>query len=385
MRILLMPSSYAPIIGGVQTVAANLAIELKKMGHEVLVVTQKYPRDLKSREVLEGVEVQRLLLLKPSFDYLKRGRLDLLAASFYFYPAAMRELERIADDFKPDVINVHFAGAQVPFVLSLRKRFEFKLAVSLHGDDVERFYEPGNPRGDRRFFAVILKEADGITACSYFLLQRALALEPSAAKKSRVIYNGIDVEKFRTKDSFVYLRPYVLAYGRLISQKGFDLLLEAFAKIAPHYPEIDLILAGEGPEGRKLKALAAAKGIEKRIIFYGKAAAPEEISKLIHGSCLVAVPSRQESFGLAALEALAAGKPVLATKIGGMPEFLPADWLVEPDADSLRRGLEVFLGGEMQPHPGTISGQFNLETMGKSYERFYEKILGKEAGSDDCN
>src|SRR5258708_34290912 len=83
-RILLVSCSYAPVVGGVQTVAHNLAKQLIDCGHEVRVVTHRYPVALPAKETIDGVRVDRLLFLSPDFDYLRRPRPDLFRAPFFY-------------------------------------------------------------------------------------------------------------------------------------------------------------------------------------------------------------------------------------------------------------------------------------------------------------
>src|SRR5207249_704317 len=112
-------------------------------------------------------------------------------------------------------------------------------------------------------------------------------------------------------------------------QKGFDMLLEAFAGLADRY-EVDLVLAGEGEDREVLSALIEKFQLKERVVLYGRASS-EEVVALLNGCEFCAVPSRFEPFGITALEAIAAGKPVLAMRVGGIPEFLkgPGHLLVE--------------------------------------------------------
>src|ERR1043166_1440689 len=86
MRVLLISNTYAPVLGGVQTVTHHLAQHLLKRGHQVQVVTNRYPRSLSDEQTLDGVSIHRLLLLSPNIDSLQRKRPDLFVASCYFYP-----------------------------------------------------------------------------------------------------------------------------------------------------------------------------------------------------------------------------------------------------------------------------------------------------------
>ncbi len=192
LKILLFPSSYAPVLGGLQTVAQALARNLSARGHSVRVVTKRYPRQLPEREMVEGVSVERWPLLRPSWRQLRQARPDLFLASLYYAPSVRNRMERLLRSFQPDVVNVHFPDAQIPFVLDLRRRFDFRLVVSLHGHDVQRFAEDEEQAPTTRALRSLLREADAVTACSRHLLDRACRLEPKVQAKGTVIYNGID-------------------------------------------------------------------------------------------------------------------------------------------------------------------------------------------------
>lgn len=370
MRILLMPSSYVPVTGGVQTVTHALAQQLKSSGHEVLVVTQRYPRTLRDHEVIDGVEVRRLLFLRPGLAFLKAGRLDLLAASLFYGPMTSRALEKIFENFSPDIVNVHFAASQTLFALEIKRKSGCRLVASLHGDDVEKFRKSGHTEGLKAFRA-LLREADAVTACSKYLLEEALSLEPSAREKAQCVHNGIDIGEFQGGQAFRHGRPYFFAYGRMVPAKGFDLLLNAFAQIARDFPNVDLILAGDGREEASLKRKAAERGLGNRVIFFGRAGR-HEVAALLKGCMFVAVPSREESFGMTALEATVAGKPVVASQVGGLAEILPPQQLFPPTLEGLVQGLRVAMEGKIpQVSPQTVS-KFSVEAMAAGYLRAYE-------------
>jgi glycosyltransferase involved in cell wall biosynthesis len=391
MRILLWPASYAPVLGGLQTVAAALARQLMARGHDVRVLSNRYPRALPAAEVLDGVPVERHLFLRPGWGQLRGGRPDLFLASLYHYPGVRARLTRLMRSFRPDVVNVHFPDSQIPFVLALRHRFGFRLVVSVHGDDVERFAGDGPPsrRPDPRRLALLLRAADAVTACSGQLLERASRLEPAVAARGTVIYNGIDPARFADRTPYRHGRPYVLAYGRLTRKKGFDLLLEAFARLVRDRPELGLILAGEGEEREVLEALARQLGVADSVRFHGRAS-PEAVVRLLNGCLVLVVPSRVEPFGIVTLEGLAAGRPILATRVGGMGEFLtpfaragvdqgrpttrPPVTLVSPTAQDLFEGLRLQLAGD-GAGDAARADVLREYSWSKVAER-YERVLG---------
>ena len=347
MRVLILSSTYAPRIGGLENVTHNLAKQLIEEGHDVRVITNRYPRSLSEEEVIENVPVKRLLFLSPQFAFLQRGRFDLLGASLYFYPRTLFYLKKFIKKFMPEVINLHFPDSQIPFVLKLRRQFKFRLVVSLHGDEVERFFDPNRKRDKHGLnnLCEILSQADVVTTCSNYLLSRAIALESSIKQKGRVIYNGINLERFKDNGSYGHPKPYLLAYGRFVYKKGFDILIDAFSKIEKEHSGVDLILAGDGEERENFKNQVHELGLNNRIRFYGSAT-QKEIVALSNGCEFVVIPSRQEPFGIVALEAMAAGKAVLTTRVGGLPEFIEPsiNRLVEPTVEDLAKGLDEWLG-----------------------------------------
>ena len=385
-RILIVSNSYAPVVGGLQTVAHNLAKRLVEHGHEVRVITNRYPAAVSAKEVIDGVRVDRLLFLWPDVDQLRRLRPDLFGVSFFYGPKSQAKLRKVMRDFRPDVVNVHFPDHQIPFILKLRRQFAFRLVVSLHGHDVERLdtepavpdREERKPNSARAQLRSILSTADAITACSRHILDKAIQLESSVSGKGHVIYNGVDLARFSNKACYFRPRPYVLAFGRLTHQKGFDLLLQAFAKAGSANSSVDLVIAGEGEDRDQLKALADQLGFNQRIHFFGQAS-PEEIVQLLNGSLFVVVPSRHEAFGIVALEVLAAGKTLLATRTGGLAEFLSQVGdsrvtLVEPTADGLTDGLRRLLipmgnGSSVQARSTRVPEQFSWTNVAKLYEQ----------------
>jgi len=355
----------------------RLAQELQARGHIVWVLTNRYPRHLPRREILDGITVERMLFLYPRLAQLSKHCFDLFLGSwFYFLWALGRLLWRIAR-FQPDVVNLHFVGAPTLFALIAAQFFRFRLVVSLHGDDVE-----GLERGtswDQWLFQMALRRADAVTACSRYLLEKAACWEAGVLTKGMVIHNAVDLNNFVAQESDQPLAaPYLLAVGRLIPARGFDVLLRAFANISAEFPKIRLVLLGDGPEKQHLLQKVQELMLDGRVVFLGRVA-HHEVGRWMAYSQVVVVPSLREAFGLAALEGMAAGKPVVATTAGGLPEILAGaeGWLVPGDeaalATAMREALQTVAANPTYGQRNReLAAQFGWEQLIEAYMRVYQ-------------
>ncbi|HUS14630.1 MAG TPA: glycosyltransferase family 4 protein [Chloroflexia bacterium] len=315
-RVLLVPAAYLPTVGGVQTVVAQVAAELRAVGHHVELLTQRHPRTLPASEVVAGVPVHRFLFLLPLLKYLRQRRPDLFAGSLFYLPYSWLACRQLLRRFRPDVVHIHYVGAPAAFVLRPREHRSFRLVVTVHGYDVTGWAQ--QTRVERRLFQATLHGADVVTAPVQPLLDQALAIVPAAAARARVIPNGVDIARFAAATPFTWSRPYILGLGRLTWAKGFDTLLDAYVRLAQGY---DLLVGGDGEDEPRLRQQIYRLGIGDRVTLLGKVA-PSAVPGLMAGARLLVMPSRREPFGLVALEGLAAGVPVVATHVGGLPDVL---------------------------------------------------------------
>lgn len=368
MKILLVASSYLPNIGGLELVTASLAEGLKQRGNSIAVITQRYPRTLLGVEEINGVPVQRWHFIFPRFEQLRHGRVDLFIAGLFYFPVTLVHLIAWIRGSKTDVVNLHFVGAPSLFLLIARRLINFRLIVSLHGDDVEGL--PQRSRFDRWLFRAVLHRANAVTACSRYLLDRTMEVGQSITPQARVIYNGLEIQRIAAANP----SNGVLVVGRMVRKKGFDLLLRALVELK----DVRARLIGDGPERRALESLALELGLQDRIEFHG-AQSHDEVMRAIAASKVVVIPSRQEPFGLVALEAMAAGKPIVAARVGGLPEILDgADaCLFETEntaslAEMLRSALNTL---ECNPEFGECNCErvqrFSMERMIADYETVY--------------
>ncbi|MGD0250316.1 MAG: glycosyltransferase family 4 protein, partial [Thermoplasmata archaeon] len=162
------------------------------------------------------------------------------------------------------------------------------------------------------------------------------------ARKVRVIYNAV-----RPSERLEHIDPtarVVLYVGRLAAMKGVDTFLKAAARVVSVVPDVLFVVAGEGPEYPRLVALAARLGIGERVMFLGKVS-EEEREILLAGASIFVLPSVVEPFGIAALEAMAAGVPTIISRTSGVAEISSSTfrvdfWDVEEFASRIAELLE---------------------------------------------
>lgn len=345
--MLIVTASYPPVLGGLQTVTSRLAVYERCLGMDVKVLTNRYPRSLPPNEPIDDIPVCRLQFMVPKFQNIRRGRFDLFLAALYFKPAVERQLERLFHQWRPEVVNYHFPLSHItPFVLKLREKVRFRLVVSLHGHDVLSYADLTSV--ERRLFICLLRTADKITVCSDYLKKRLLEIDPTVSSRVTVIHNGVDLSRFAIRSAFQHHRPYLFSFARLVRAKGTDLLVEAFTQCAQEFPDVDLIVAGDGEEKEQLEHMVRENAMTERIQFVGRAT-PDEIVQYLNGSLFTVFARRDEPFGIAVLEAMAAGKPVIATRVGGLPEILdaPPNQLVQPTVSDISHAMRVWLSGDV--------------------------------------
>lgn len=178
----------------------------------------------------------------------------------------------------------------------------------------------------------IIKKADQITVISNYLKDYAKKFNKNV--KITIIPNGVDLDNFSKEYSYGELseladylgvkpgEKVIVSVSRLVPKNGVDVLIGAFAEICkPKIINCKLLLVGDGPEGESLKFKAKSLKLGDRVIFAGSVS-HDELPKYLKISDVFVRPSRSEGLGSAFLEAMAAGTPVIGTKIGGIPDFL---------------------------------------------------------------
>ena len=319
MRIVLMPSAYLPSLGGVEELTRHLALELQATGDQVEIWAPGPGVDPgATMEVLDGVTVRRFDMPLPRTDPLAVVRFGAgLSRTLWGMHAALRK-------FRPDILHVQCFGPNGAYATALSRLTATPLVVSLQGetmmDDADIYDHSSTLRAALR---AGLRRAAEVTACSAFTLgdaEKRFGLPPG---RGQVVFNGVDtdVEAPALPAAWSSRGPFVFAVGRLVDKKGFDLLIKAFAAVRDRHPDVGLVLAGAGRSETSLAHLIADLGLDERVTLVGRLSR-EEVAAAMTAATAFVMPSRLEPFGIVILEAWRAGTPVIASSVGGAPEFV---------------------------------------------------------------
>ncbi len=325
-------------IGGLESVAAHLVSVFETHGHRVTVIARG-PNG--GATVAVAAHVRRLEIHMPQFPRRSRHLARLMRFGRAL-GAGLFQLRRGLRTGEPPAVVLSLAPPNyAPYPLALARLLHRPLVVGLHTDPAHLARHANGT-----VYRALLRRADALVACSQRVADAAVAEVPTCRPRLTVIPNGYDPAEFAAPVAPPGERPFVLAVGRLVPEKNFGLLVEAFAAVAGEFATLDLVIAGDGPERERLSALAAACGVSERVRFPGFTDRSTTVG-LLRGCELVCCPSRWESFSLVALEAAAAGKAVVAADAGALPELVhdgetgllvsghePARW-----ADALRELL----------------------------------------------
>lgn len=364
----------SPTLGGSGAVATELATHLARRGHVVHLVSSRMPvgfGDFQENLAFHAAEAS-------SYGLFEHPPRELALAA---------KLAEVARDEELDLLHVHYA---IPYAVAAELARQLvgasapRLVTTLHGTDVTLVAQDPSFAGLTRF---ALERSDGVTAVSEFLKRTTLEdLEVDCPIE--VIPNFVDVADYCPTRAYKDVSAFAAPDERILlhasnfrpSRRTLDVVrvLERVAREAP----VRLLMLGDGPERAAAQALARRLGVAERVSFLGQHQGGEEILAMAD---VFLLPSELESFGLAALQAMASGVPVIGTDAGGLPEVVrhteTGFLLPVGDVDGMAgRTLEILKDDERRVEMGQAGRRraaalFDADRVVSQYERFYERVL----------
>lgn len=367
-----------PTFGGSGVVATELGKALAKEGHEVHFITYSQP--------------SRLDFLNENLFY---HEVDFRTYPLFEYPpyetALASKMVSVVKNEKLDLLHVHYAiphasAAYLAKEILKQQNIVIPVVTTLHGTDItlvgkDPSYEP--------VVAFSINQSDGVTAVSEDL-KRETIQHFKITREIEVIPNFIDLEKFRKmkKDHF---RKAICPHGESLivhtsnfrKVKRIGDVITIFSNIRKMLPA-KLLMIGDGPERVGAETASRALGISDDVRFLGKLEAVEEVLSLAD---LFIMPSEKESFGLAALEAMACQVPVISSNAGGLPELniqgVTGFMSDVGDTEDMTRNALFILDKNNLPgfkeNALARAQEFDISRILPAYEAHYTKIIEKNA------
>jgi len=367
-----------PTYGGSGVVATELGQELAARGHDIHFITYAPPIRIKLGDPHIHFH-EAAVISYPLFDQ-----------SPYTLSLATKMLE-VFERESLDLLHVHYAiphsvSALLARSMAAPRRLPF--ITTLHGTDITLV---GNNHNFLPITRYSIEQSDGVTSISRYLLERTLK-EFDIRRPIEVIPNFVNCDLYCRKPD-AQLRAEWAPNGEAILMhlsnfrpvKRIKDAVEIFAQVRKKMPA-KLVMIGDGPDRGPAEDLARERGVENDVLFLGKT---NEVRAKLSQADIFLLPSQLESFGLAALEAMACEVPVIATNVGGVPEVIEHGvdgYLVEPG--DVQRAAKYAIDLLTRADRGREMGQlarinarkkFCANDVIPMYERYYERVLNQRS------
>jgi L-malate glycosyltransferase len=361
-----------PTVGGSGAVAAELGKQLARRGHDVHFVSYRLPfrlEDVQQNICFHEVDVSSY----PLFEYPPH---DLALAV---------KMAEVAREHRLELFHVHYAIPHAIAGFLAQQMLGDKaprMVTTLHGTDITIVGQ------DRSFFEITrfgIERSQGVTAVSEFL-RRMTIQEFQVRNPIEVVPNFVDLDQYPVErpDRSAFAGPGQKVLLHVSNFRPVKRVLDVIRIFDRVHKEVDavLLLVGEGPERSSAQALGRRLGIQDRLRFLGTRQSIEEIASMAD---VLLLPSELESFGLSALEAMAAGVPVVGSDAGGLPEVVrhteTGFLLPVGDVEGMAaRTLEILKDEERRREMGQAGRRraeslFGADRVVSQYEQVYEKVL----------
>ena len=357
MKILMVSWEYPPVVvGGLGRHVHHLATQLVRSGHEVVVLSRRPTgTDASTHPTLHRIEDGVLVVAvaedPPHFVFGE----DMLAWTLAMGHAMVRAgialgKPGLGEGWQPEVVHAHDWLVAHP-AIALAEHFDVPLVSTIHATEAGRHSGWISGPVNRQVHSIewwLANDSDAVITCSASMKDEVTRLFGIRDAAGTVIRNGIDIRQWTFRRRQPRHEPAKLLYvGRLEYEKGIQDAIAALPRIRRSHPGTTLHIAGEGTQYAWLAQLARTHRVARAVSFMGTLDHAELLGWL-HGADAIVLPSRYEPFGIIALEAAAAGIPLVASTAGGLGEaivdsvtglsFEPAD--VAGLASSVRQVLD---------------------------------------------
>ncbi|WP_404428704.1 glycosyltransferase family 4 protein [Sutcliffiella horikoshii] len=379
-HIVMLSWEFPPaVIGGLGQHVWQLSRQLAKAGHDVSVVTP-HCLGAPEKETVEGIKVYRAKEVEISYD------------DFHLFVAQtnMNLVERVRNISSHNKVTIiHAHDWLVGFAArALQNSMKLPIVSTIHALEEGRSnLESKMQLQTAKWEESLIQHSDVLIVCSIYM-KKEVEKRINGEKKVYIIPNGVDlsdeesssVQDFINRRSFSHL---VLFLGRMVPEKGITTLIDAAKKIHETYPECLFILAGKGPYLSDFKELVRKEGLEKHMLFIGYVNEREKATLLKRCDMLV-VPSNYEPFGIVAIEGMAAGKPVIAARTGGLSSIIndgETGLLFEPEnVSNLIEKISTLiedptLCGKLGEASNEVKQKYNWEDVRDQTEAVYETTV----------
>lgn len=306
------------VVGGLAAHVEGLATAYARAGHEVVVLTRAHPYAPDDAEV-DGVRVLRAHVDLP---WVPDDAFVSLVSSGNHH--LVKLLARLGS-WQPDVVHAHdWLVAWSGDVL--RTILDVPFVATIHATERGRHQGYLSSPMSETINAIewwLTYQATEVIACSNFMVDEVVHGFQLPRRKVHMVPNGVDPSAWQMDEVPPRLSsgPLVVSWGRLQYEKGFHTLVSAAARVRGRHPDVRVVIVGRGTYAEDLHRQARAEGVEDIIRFAGFVPDAELLALLHQATCAV-IPSLYEPFGIVALEALAAGAPLVAAASGGLREVL---------------------------------------------------------------
>jgi N-acetyl-alpha-D-glucosaminyl L-malate synthase BshA len=370
-----------PTYGGSGVVATELGIELAAMGHEVHFISYSQPFRLSGRD--QGIFYHEVPV--SSYPLFEFPPYDLALAS---------RMAEVAEFNGLDLLHVHYAIPHSVSALLARQMLAARgrrlpFVTTLHGTDITLV---GLDRSYLPITRYAIQESDGVTSISQYLKDKTLqdfdvtrGIEVVPNFVNCDVYSPIKDEDARTEARRRLADPdeaILMHLSNFRPVKRVVDVVRVFARVVEQMPA-RLVLVGDGPERSAAEWLARDLHIQDKIHFMGK---QERVNELLPLADLLLMPSELESFGLAALEAMACKVPSIATRVGGVPELIDDGvtglLFAVGDVDAMAAGALALLKDRERRESMREAGRKTAQTrfcatlVVPQYIRYYESVIG---------